>query len=314
MPEIASVIAGLKFIDQEPQRLFHGRGGLYPGFEFLSIDWLCPVILVTLYKTQGAGWEAALVRQLQGVMPVDVESIVIQDRSQKPALFKTLWGKPVERFAVTERGLQYSLDFSAGMHTGLFLDMAEARQWIRAHANGKRVLNLFSYTCAFSVAAIAGGADTVVNMDLSRVSLNRGRESHRLNKHEMRGVKFFAHDIFRSWGKLKRLGPFDLVIIDPPSYQPGSFVSGKDYPRVFRQLPGLLAEQAEVLACSNDPDQSPAFLQALVSEYCPALTLEQRLPNPLAFADADEQRSLKVLHFKPGGFAALPVKAITNVT
>lgn len=295
---ISLVIEHLKIDGAEPVRLFHGRGGRYSGLEFVNIDWLCPVLLITLYEAQGEQWEKDLLAAISAVLPSQVDSIIVQRRYQKPAEFETVYGPATERFSIAEQGLKYQLDFKAGMHSGLFLDMAEARQWLRAHATGKKVLNLFSYTCAFSVAAIAGGAEAVVNIDLSRLSLNRGRESHRLNEHDMKRVTFLGHDIFKSWGKLKRLGPFDLVIVDPPSYQKGSFVLAKDYVRVVRQLPALLNENAGVLACLNDPDQTPEYLLDLFAEHCPELTFMERLDNPKAFSDSDEQRSLKVMYFQ----------------
>lgn len=298
MLDIYYLIRHLKNFGEEPQRLFHGRGGLHAGFEFINVDWLKPVLLLTLYEPQEACWMEALVNELVAEMPAELESVVLQKRYQKPAVFKTVYGPPVKRFTVSERGLLYQLDLAAGMHTGLFLDMASARQWVREQASGKKVLNLFSYTCAFSVAAIAGNARSVVNMDLSRLSLNRGRESHRLNHHEMGRVTLLGHDIFKSWGKLKRLGPFDLIVIDPPSYQKGSFVLAKDYARVVKQLPALLNTQGDVLACLNDPDQPPEYLLELFAEDCPELVFQERLLNPPAFADRDEQRSLKVLHFQ----------------
>jgi len=300
LKQIISCVEQIKISNCEPLRLFHGRGGLHAELDFLNIDWLCPVLLITLYEQQADNWEKTLLAAIIEVAPSSMQSIVVQRRYQKPAVFETVYGQAVERFSVAERGLLYQLDFTAGMHSGLFLDMAEARQWTRVHTGGKKVLNLFSYTCAFSVAALAGGAESVVNIDLSRPSLSRGRESHRLNDHDMSRVTFLGHDIFKSWGKLKRLGPFDLVIIDPPSYQKGSFVLAKDYARVARQLPALLAENANVLACLNDPDHTPQYLLGLFAEHCPQLVFKERLSNPVAFADRDEQRSLKVLYFQRG--------------
>jgi len=292
------IIEQLKIDGPEPVRLFHGRGGRYSGLEFVSIDWLSPVLLVTLYRERGEQWEKDLLAAIIAAVSLQVDSIVVQRRYHKPAVFETVYGPAAGRFSIVEQGLKYQLDFTAGMHSGLFLDMAEARQWVRAHAAGKKVLNLFSYTCAFSVAAIAGGAESVVNIDLSRLSLNRGRESHRLNDHDMKRVTFLGHDIFKSWGKLKRLGPFDMVIIDPPSYQKGSFVLAKDYARVARQIPSLLNENEDVLACLNDPDQTPEYLLDLFAEHCSELKFIERLENPKAFADRDEQRSLKVMYFQ----------------
>ncbi len=91
-------------------------------------------------------------------------------------------------------GLRYQLELGKAQNTGLFLDMRHGRDWLRRHAAGKRVLNLFAYTCAFSVAALAGGAERVVNVDMQSRALSRGR--HRLNRRALERVQFAALDIF----------------------------------------------------------------------------------------------------------------------
>ncbi len=104
--------------------------------------------------------------------------------------------------------------------------------------------------------------------------------------------------MFKSWGKLKRLGPYDIVVADPPSYQKGSFVASKDYARVVRRLPELLAPGGQALLCLNAPELTSRFLMDLVATEAPALRFVRRLDNPPAFADVDPERSLKVLLFE----------------
>jgi 23S rRNA (cytosine1962-C5)-methyltransferase len=176
--------------------------------------------------------------------------------------------------------------------------MRYGRDWIRARADGKRVLNLFAYTCGFSVAAIAGEAEKVVNVDMAKASLSKGRDNHRLNGHDTGKVSFFAHDIFKSWGKIKKAGPYDFVIIDPPSFQKGSFALTKDYKKILRRLPELLSEGGEVLACVNSPSVSPQFLVDSMREEAPDIHFQYRLQNPPEFSDKDEEASLKVMVFK----------------
>ena len=91
------------------------------------------------------------------------------------------------------------------------------------------MLNLFAYTCAFSIAALAGGARQVVNNDMSRPSLDWGRENHQRNGQDLRSVSMLPHNLFKSWWKIRSLGPYGLIIIDPPTYQRGSFDAEKDY-------------------------------------------------------------------------------------
>ena len=172
----------------------------------------------------------------------------------------------------------------------------EARAEVGADAPGARVLNLFAYTCAFSVAALQGGAAHVVNIDMARGAIATGQQNHQLNGLHG-GAAFLAHDIFHSWGKITRAGPYELVIVDPPSYQKGSFVATKDYARLMRRLPDLLAPGGHALLCLNAPELSMGFLRGLVDEHAPALRFMERVPNPAVFADVDDDRALKVAVF-----------------
>ncbi|MEZ9856583.1 class I SAM-dependent methyltransferase, partial [Vibrio breoganii] len=101
---------------------------------------------------------------------------------------EVLWGELNDSPVVVEHGLKYQLDIGRNQNFGLFLDMRNGRQWVQDNAKDKNVLNLFAYTCGFSVAAIAGGARQCMNVDMSRGSLNKGRDNHRLNEHDMRSV------------------------------------------------------------------------------------------------------------------------------
>ncbi|OYU86843.1 MAG: SAM-dependent methyltransferase, partial [Burkholderiales bacterium PBB5] len=101
-----------------------------------------------------------------------------------------------------------------------------------------------------------------------------------------------------SWGKITRGGPYDLVIADPPSYQKGSFVATKDYARLVRRLPDLLAPGGHALLCLNAPELGVAFLQDQMREQAPELQFVQRVSNPAVFADVSPERALKVLVYQ----------------
>jgi 23S rRNA (cytosine1962-C5)-methyltransferase len=205
-----------------------------------------------------------------------------------------LAGSVPEPHLVTEDGAKYRVNLLRGQNHGLFLDMAEGRRWVRAHAQGHKVLNLFAYTCAFSVAALQGGAKEVVNLDMAQSALTTGQQNHQLNGINS-SAKFLAHDLFKSWGKVTRMGPYGLVIADPPSHQKGSFVATKDWPRLLRRLPELLRPGGHALLCLNSPELPEQFLRDLLAVEAPELVIEQRLPNPAAYADVSPDRALKVL-------------------
>ena len=201
---------------------------------------------------------------------------------------------------VTEHGARYRVHVLKGQNHGLFLDMAEGRRWVRSYVAERsraKVLNLFAYTCAFSVVAKQAGARQVVNVDMSHGAMAIGQQNHQLNG-LMDGASFLAHDIFKTWGKITRSGPYDLIIVDPPSYQKGSFIATKDYARLMRRLPELLAPDGHALLCLNAPELGLAFLKDQMQELAPELAFIGRVANPAVFADVSDERSLKVLVYQ----------------
>ncbi|MBN1006813.1 class I SAM-dependent methyltransferase [Amphritea pacifica] len=289
----------------EVRRLFHGRGRCYPGYEQLVIDLLPPVAIIRLFSEHPVELIEALNRYFQQLQsPFKPDALVVQHRYRRENSIEVLWNTGDEaldqRLMVTELGLKYVVQPLKNQNSGLFLDMREGRRWVKQNSQGKRVLNLFSYTCGFSVVAMAGGAEGVVNLDMSRGALSSGRQNHRLNQLSVERVRFLGHDLFRSWGKLRREGPYNLVIIDPPSFQRGSFVATDDYRKVLKRLPDLTADKGEVLLCLNYPQLGSDFLMQLVKDCCPEFSFCERIANPDDFPDRDPEQSLKVLLFKKG--------------
>lgn len=278
-------------------RLFHGRGHAYPGFEHVNIDWLPPVALITLYQEESSEFLTAVSEHLQSILP-DCESVQVQHRWQKMAPIDCLAGDHIQDTVVTESGLKYHIELGRAQNTGLFLDMKNGRDWVKSVSNNLNVLNLFSYTCAFSVAAIAGGAKQVVNVDLSKASLAKGRENHRLNGQDTSQVVFQGVDIFKSYGRLKKYGPYELLISDPPSFQKGSVNIQRDYGKIIRRIPQLLTPGGLAMLCLNSPDLDEAFLLEQVASECPECELVETIKPPAVYKEAHQGKGLKVLVFK----------------
>ena len=280
----------------ECQRLFHGRGHAYPELSHVNVDWFTPVLLITLYQEVDADW---LEQQVQGLRTLILECrcVQVQYRCRPMAPTECLWGENIEQITAYEHGLKYHITLSKAQNFGLFLDMANGRRWVKEHSSDKNVLNLFAYTCAFSVAAIAGGAKQVVNIDLSKASLAKGRDNHRLNDHDLDKVVFQGVDIFKSYSRLKKFGPYDLLISDPPSFQKGSVDIARDYGKIIRRIPQLLKPNGDALLCLNSPELSEQFLFEQVQKECPSLQFVARLDNPAVFKEAHQGKGLKVLHF-----------------
>lgn len=285
----------------DARRLFHGRGGLHPGEEAWTLDLFPPVALLTSHRPATDAELAAVGDTLASHWPALVPGRplcwVHQCRDGLQVQTRLMAGDLPDPHHAVEAGARFELHLLRGRNHGFFLDMAEGRRWLREHIAahpGARVLNLFAYTCAFSVVALQAGAAEVVNLDMSPGALATGRRNHALNG-VVDGARFWAHDLFASWAKVRRAGPFDVVIVDPPSYQKGSFVATKDWARVLRRLPELLAPGGHALLCLNAPELPEAFLRDALAAEAPTLQGLQRLPNPPGFEDADTDRALKVL-------------------
>lgn len=301
----------------DAQRVFHGRGGLHPGSEQWSLDAYPPVWLLTSHQpVSDSDLDTVLeaLRERWSVLaPSEPLNCVFQLRQEARSETRVLSGDVPDPHTVSEGPVRFRVHLPRGLNHGLFLDMAAGRQWVRDRMRaqpGARVLNLFAYTCAFSVVAMQAGASQVVNVDMAGGALNIGKQNHALNGLGQ-GASFLPHDIFSSWGKLRRSGPHDLVIVDPPAYQKGSFVAEKDYVRLMRRLPDLLAPGGHAMLCLNSTKLETSFLLDLMQEAAPSLRFVERLANPRAFDDASPERALKVLIFQapteePGGDEVRP--------
>ncbi len=298
------LLTALSDVPAEARRLFHGRGRRWPGLEHVTVDWLQGVLLVSLFRGPGVAELAQLRDMLLALSDSaawrqsGAHHLLLQHRYLPDSRMDWLRGAELEEWLIDEDGLRYKLDLGRKQNNGLFLDMRYGRRWVREQAAGQRVLNLFAYTCGFSVAAIAGGAAQVVNLDMARAALSRGRDNHRLNGHDLARVEFLGHELFKSWGKVRKSGPYDLIIIDPPSFQKGSFALTSDYRKILRRLPELLAAGGTVLACVNDPGIGPDFLIEGMAAEAPQLRFALRLDNPPEFVDIHADSALKALVFR----------------
>ena len=281
----------------EFKRLFHGRGGLYEGWKHLTIDSIDNILSVALYSEETQE-EELLIMLREFIVSTRYKTIVLQRRYIKGAPSELIVGEINENIFVVENGIKIKLNLLSNKNSGYFADMKNGREFIRQNANGKSVLNLFSYTCAFSLAAAFGGAKKVSNIDMNKRALTIGRANHHLNELEMRGISFHPYNILKSFSRIKRKGPYDLIIIDPPTFQKGSFEATKDYIKIITKLHQIASKDCTLLACLNSPDLDSEFVISLVKEWAPSFIFSHRLENVAEFASIDEDRSLKNLIFK----------------
>lgn len=281
------------------RRVFHGRGRCFNGLEWCSLDAFERLLLMTVYIEPPPDLFAQVEALLIQYLPAGITEVVVQRRDQPKAPCHWLVGRYSEEniYVARRNNLQFLLNFKQ-QNCGFFLDIEPGRLWLEKHAHQANILNLFAYTCAFSVVAIEAGARQVVNVDMSRRSLTVGRENHRLNGHDTSSIQFFGVDILKSWGKIRRDGPYDLIVVDPPSFQKGSFVATQDYRKVVRRLPELLAPEGKVLACLNAPEFGADYLESTFREHAPELIYRERLAPSKDFCDIDLEHQLKLLVFE----------------
>lgn len=298
MNRIIQHIQNLGPTGQEARRLFHGRGHCHPGLESITIDFFPPAAQIILYDDLATAELEELCLGLQNALGEALECILVQRRHLSGAPTEIIRGELPEAMSALEDGLRYHLRLGRAQNTGIFLDMAEGRRLVRRMATGRRVLNLFAYTCGFSVAAMAGGAASAVNLDMNRGALDLGRANHRLNGLDTARVTFLPHDLFKTFGKLRSLGPFDLIIIDPPGNQGESFRPERDWPKILRRLPELLAPGGEILACVSAPQVGARFLLQSFAEQLPQARLLSHTRGGPDFPEIDPDKGLNLLHYR----------------
>lgn len=198
----------------------------------------------------------------------------LDSRDQRPP---SHWaGEPVAApFTVRENDLAYRADFAAGYSQGIFLDQRDNRLALRRRMRpGLTLLNCFAYTCAFSVAAAAGGAGTV-SVDLSRRSLAWGKENFRLNGFDPeQGHEFLAGDVFDWLARFAKRGRrFDGIVFDPPTFSRNRdgavFRVEHDFGSLVRSAVGLLVPGGWMLCSTNARGVSAEGFHRLVRSGLP---------------------------------------------
>ncbi len=165
-------------------------------------------------------WLEESIAVICSILPVNNENIFIKQRKRKANRLDQYEKTDTQAnfFAVKEQGLQFLVNMSDYLDTGLFLDHRITRQMVRTQSAGKKVLNLFAYTGSFSVYAAAGEARSVTTVDLSKTYLAWAEQNFAQNQIQNNGQFHFIHADVKQY--LKSIPPncFDLIIIDPPTF------------------------------------------------------------------------------------------------
>lgn len=158
---------------------------------------------------------------------------------------------------VSENGMSYAVDLNDGAMTGIFLDQRNVRKVLRDHyAEGKTILNTFSYTGAFSVAAALGGAAGTTSVDLAKRSLPKTIEQFAVNGIDYETQDIKVMNVFDYFNYAARHDlKFDVVVLDPPSFartKKMSFSTSKDYPKLLKAALKITNNGGIIIASTNN--------------------------------------------------------------
>ena len=205
----------------------------------------------------------------------DGRYLIIKDRtlsaSSPPEAFTAgVWIEDdSSRTVVMENGLKFGVDLNDTLNSGLFLDMRQNRQVVAGLAKGRKVLNCFAYTCSFGVSCRVAGALSVVNVDISRKNLSRGRRNYELNQLVFSRDEFIRADAGRYLERaLVKDNRFGLIILDPPSFarhENKVFSVKKDLPRLIASAIKALEQGGFLFVATNFSGITHDDLQDMVS-------------------------------------------------
>lgn len=235
----------------------------------------CPGVEIDCY---GGHWvvqtrDIPFPEELRGTLPAGCRSVWWKRLNQqdKQAPHCVLGEPPPGPFAVRELGLSYEIDLTAGYSQGLFLDQRPQRARMREKlVHGQRVLNLFAYTCAFSVAAASRGAMTT-SVDLSRPYLDWGRRNFARNALDPEAHFFCRGDSLEWLSRFaKKDRTWDGIVVDPPTFSRNAegkiFRVEHDFPALIALCINVLAPGGWLLASTNHRGLTPLRFRSLVEQ------------------------------------------------
>ena len=249
-------------------RLFNGEGD---GIGGLIIDRYADYAVFSWYNETLYQKKAELLTAFRTVYPDIIgayEKIRFSTKNLPESQF--LYGEQApEPLLVTENGVQFATYLNEGLMTGIFLDQKEVRgRLVDGFAVGKTVLNMFSYTGAFSVAAAMGGAVATTSVDLAKRSLPKTTEQFEVNHLNLAAQKIIVMDVFDYFKYTSRKGlSYDMIILDPPSFARNKkkvFSVAKNYGELVKDSIDILTDKGTLIASTNAANLSLAKYKKMV--------------------------------------------------
>lgn len=277
-------------------RIFNQDGD---GFGGMTIDIYGDYALFSWYNAFIYTLKDEILSAFQTVFPEILGAYEKVRFESKLPISSHIYGKVApEKFIILENGVKYQVFLNDGLMTGIFLDQHEVRGALLEYlAAGKDILNLFSYTAAFSVASAMGGAKSTTSVDLAKRSRELSEAHFKANGLSLDAHKFHVMDVFEyaKYATRKKLG-FDLIVIDPPSFARNkkmTFSVAKDYHQLITDALPILNRHGKIIASTNHARLSRTdFLDELRKGFGTQkfeIISEFRLPADFATNPADAQ-------------------------
>src|SRR5258706_1086650 len=197
---------------------------------------------------------------------------------------------------ISDREVWYSIDLTANRDASLYLDTRNLRKWLIENSTGKSVLNTFAYTGSLGVAAQAGGARRVVQIDRNRQFLDLAKDSYSLNGFPIHKQDFITGDFFTQVSKYKRTGElFDIMIVDPPFFSntsKGKVDQENESKRLINKARPLVKNGGCLIAINNALYVSGKDYIKTLKELCADgyLKIKELIPVPEDFTGYPETR------------------------
>ncbi|OOM73429.1 ribosomal RNA large subunit methyltransferase I [Clostridium puniceum] len=241
--------------DTNTFRVFNGEGD---GIGGLTIDYFNEYYLITWYSKGIYEFKENIIKAIKSLVSFD--GIYEKKRFEENGMVvdedSYMCGKKApEPLIVKENGVNFAIYLNDGAMVGVFLDQKEVRKSIRdKYSRGKRVLNTFSYTGAFSMATAKGGAITT-SVDLASRSLEKTTENFKINNIDPTKHEIIVEDVFLYFKRAKKEElKFDMVILDPPSFatsKENRFSAAKDYKDLMKSAIDITEDEGIIIASTN---------------------------------------------------------------
>jgi 23S rRNA (cytosine1962-C5)-methyltransferase len=202
-------------------RLVHAESDGLPG---IVADRYGSTVVLQLTSAGADAWRGEIADALQEATGLERiwerSDADVRELEGLPAVSGPLRGpREPARLVVTEHGLTFEVDLALGHKTGFYLDQRDNRRLVRGLARGRDVLDAFCYTGGFALNALAGGARSVLALEISAEALERAHANAELNA--LPGADWIAGDVFQMLRRLRdERRSFDLIVLDPPKFAP----------------------------------------------------------------------------------------------